>query len=98
MIHEGYLIECLSLIRQSIDLNALNVVESTVTFICEIMQYQKQWKPYHAESYIQIIVSKLIYFKLTSINGFLYKILESINDWFILYNCIIITTKSYSKL
>lgn len=57
VIHEGYLIECLSLIRQSIDLNALNVVESTVTFICEIMHYQKQWKPYHAESYIQIIVS-----------------------------------------
>lgn len=58
VIHDTYLVECVSLLRQSIDLNALNMVEVTVTFIHEIIKYQRQWKPYHAESFLHMLVRR----------------------------------------
>lgn len=57
-IHEEFLLDALLLAKQSLESNAIKLIKITLNFVCELVNYEKEWRMEHSQSMINVIVSK----------------------------------------
>lgn len=59
-IHEEFIMDSLLLVKQSLEPNAIDLIKTTLAFICELVNYQQFWRLEHPTSLVNIMVSDLI--------------------------------------
>lgn len=55
-VQEDYLNESILLIRQSLDMDALNLTNSALYFISELVKYENKWRQEHFQSMVALMV------------------------------------------
>lgn len=58
-IHEEFLLDSLLLAKQSLESKAVKLIKTTLNFICELVNYEKEWRMEHNQSMMNVIVSIL---------------------------------------
>lgn len=56
-IHEEYLIDSLLLCKQSLEPLAINLMRCTITFLANLVEYEKCWRLEHSQSLFSLMVS-----------------------------------------
>lgn len=56
-IHEEFLLDCLLLAKQSLEENAVKLIKITLKLVCELVNYEKEWRIEHNQSMMNVIVS-----------------------------------------
>ncbi|XP_058120378.1 nucleoporin Nup188 [Anopheles ziemanni] len=54
-IHEEYLMDSLMLAKQSLEPNAVVLIRETLTLLCTMMQYDKEWRLEHSQSMLNLM-------------------------------------------
>lgn len=56
-IHEEYLVDSLLLSKQSLEPSAMRLIKSCITFLSNLVKFEKQWRLEHAQSLFNLMVS-----------------------------------------
>lgn len=55
-IHEEYLMDSILLAKQSLEKNAVVLIKTTLEFVGELVNYEKQWRMEHGQSLLNLMV------------------------------------------
>lgn len=57
-VHEEYVIDSILLAKQSMNTEAVALIKTSLLFVCELIQFDKQWRLEHSQSMINLMVSR----------------------------------------
>lgn len=59
-VHEEYMIDAVLLAKHTMDADAVRLIKTALLLVCELVQYEKQWRLEHASSMINLMVSWVV--------------------------------------
>lgn len=60
-VHEEYLMDSILLGKQSMDKEAVELIRTSLLFVYELIQYEKEWRLEHVQSMFNLMVSTFIF-------------------------------------
>lgn len=68
-VHEEYVIDAVLLAKHTMDADAVRLIKTALLLVCELVQYEKQWRLEHASSMINLMVSFFFYLSTNIISN-----------------------------